>query len=357
MYAKAHAVTHSIAHRGGFDEGRGGAVFDIVVVGYLFLGGAGAGVCLVLGILGLLIPSDYLARTSLHPTPITFLRYDPTIHRRTEAAIPDSLRLLCAPGWAMGALFLMVGIVCLLVDLGRIDRVVNLLMMPQLSYVAVGAYALAACILLAAGLGLVFARIVHHCPLWLLRLMLGLTVLSALIVLLYTGMLLASMPAVPLWNVWALPVLFACSGLSCGIAILVCSARLTGVADRFPRVMQRLFTCGAVGIVVELVMLGVYLYLVPRAWPEGSATALAAAESLELLLTGDAGILFQIGYVVAGLILPLAALVVIRILSPRAEVSLAPFVLVTTGFIMVGGFIMRWCIVMAGVQPAFIGIL
>ena len=332
-------------------------MFDTVVVAYLFLGGAGAGLCFVLSILGLLIPSFYLAQTSLKPESLAFLRYDPTLRRRTDAAISNPLRRLFAPGWGVGALFLLVGIMCLLVDLGRIDRVVNLLMMPQLSYVSVGAYALAMCILLAAALGLVFARIVHHCPLWLLRVMLAVEGIAALVVLLYTGMLLASMPSVPLWNVWTLPVLFACSGLSCGIAILVCAARLSLAADVFPRVMQRLFVGGALAIVVELVMLGVYLNQVPNAWPEGSGTALAAATSLEMLLSGDLGMLFQLGYVVCGLILPLIALVVLRILSPRSDLSLVSFVLVTTAFIMVGGFIMRWCIVMAGVQPTFIGLV
>ena len=332
-------------------------MFDTVVVAYLFLGGAGAGVCFVLSILGLLIPSSYLAQISLKPESLAFLRYDPTLRRRTDAAISNPLRRLFAPGWAVGALFLLVGIMCLLVDLGRIDRVVNLLMMPQLSYVSVGAYALAVCILLAAALGLVFARIVHHCPLWLLRTMLAVEGISALIVLVYTGMLLASMPSVPLWNVWTLPVLFACSGLSCGIAILVAAARLSLAADVFPRVMQRLFVGGALAIVVELVMLAVYLNQVPNAWPEGSGTALAAASSMEMLLTGGPGMLFQLGYVVCGLILPLIALVVLRILSPRSDLSLVPFVLVTTAFIMVGGFIMRWCIVMAGIQPTFIGLV
>ena len=121
-------------------------MFDTVVVAYLFLGGAGAGLCFVLSILGLLIPSFYLAQTSLKPESLAFLRYDPTLRRRTDAAISNPLRRLFAPGWGVGALFLLVGIMCLLVDLGRIDRVVNLLMMPQLSYVSVGAYALAMCI-------------------------------------------------------------------------------------------------------------------------------------------------------------------------------------------------------------------
>ena len=80
-------------------EGRGVAVFDTVVVAYLFLGGAGAGICFVLSILGLLIPARYLVQTTFHPTPFPFLRYDATVYRRDEAAISDSLRLLCAPGW------------------------------------------------------------------------------------------------------------------------------------------------------------------------------------------------------------------------------------------------------------------
>ena len=330
------------------DEGR--EVFTAPAICYLFLGGAGAGVCLVLAVLGLAVPRSELAAASLSAL-YTPLRYDERLRVRTRAAIPDSLRKLISPGYALSEVLLILGVMCLLADLGRPDRVERLLFTPRLAYLTVGAYALVACMMLVAVLGLVFARVVHRCPLGLLRGMQIASIPVALAVMLYTGLLLSTMPSVPLWNTWCVPILFVCSGVSCGVAFLVALSRLTTVATHFPRAMRLLLVWGAVLMAVELAVLAGYLALVPKVWPPDTATGVAAAQSLEALLTGEAGLLFQVGYVICGLVIPFVMACVLAYALPRVDVSLTPFMLLTAAFVVVGGFIMRWCVVMAGMQP------
>ena len=108
-----------------------------LVVCYLFLGGTGAGLCLVLSVLGLLVPRSCLS------TP-------PGVHLHPSAAY----RKLLGSGLVAAFVLLALGIVCLVADLGNAERMILLLVHPTASYLAVGSWALAACLALAAALGL-----------------------------------------------------------------------------------------------------------------------------------------------------------------------------------------------------------
>ncbi len=111
-------------------------------------------------------------------------------------------------------------------DLGRADRLL-LLLQPKLTYLSVGAYALAALRdrLLASRLcyGGGFIRFAR---LWAFRLVGCAQLISAFAVMVvYTGLLLWDVRAVPLWSTPWLPALFALSALSWGSR---CSWRATG---------------------------------------------------------------------------------------------------------------------------------
>ena len=93
-------------------------------------------------------------------------------------------------------------------------------MHPTASYLAVGSWALAACLALAAALGLAWLGV----GVWnvaLVRVVHVVAGLASLVVMVYTGLLLQSLGAVPLWATPWLPALFAASSLSCGAAVIV----------------------------------------------------------------------------------------------------------------------------------------
>ena len=106
------------------------------MVCYLFLGGTGAGLCLVLSVLGLLVPRSCLSTL-------------PGVHLHPSAAY----RKLLGSGFVAAFVLLALGIVCLVADLGNAERMILLLVHPTASYLAVGSWALAACLALAAAPG------------------------------------------------------------------------------------------------------------------------------------------------------------------------------------------------------------
>ncbi len=208
------------------------------------------------------------------------------------------------------------GIVCLLADLGNAERVILLLLHPTASYLAVGSWALAACLALAAALGFAWLGI----GTWnvaLVRILQVTTALVAAVVMVYTGLLLQSLGAVPLWSTPWLPALFAASSLSCGIACALALAQLTGVASAFDAVLGRLAAVDAAVIVIEAIVVAVFVYAASLAVavfvyaaslagaPLSNGTELAAAQSVRELVAGANAQLFWGGFVALGLAVPL----------------------------------------------------
>ncbi len=310
-------------------------MFGELVVGYLFLGGTGAGGCLVCAVLGLLSDRDALA-------PVLAARFRTTAGRRWSR--------LFAPALALSVGCLAVGMVCLGADLGRPDRLLLLMAAPSPTYISFGAWALVVCLGLGGLLAAVWHGLLAVSP---ARLMLleALTALAALATAAYTGLLLASMPAVPLWCTPLLPVLFTISAASCGAALVMASAYLTGATADFGAVLARLALADAALIALEAVaaagvILSVWLAAggapadlaatlasaLSAASPAGSlapapvapppatldaltasvpaaaatATDAAALASAAALVAGPGAWLFWSGFVLVGLVVPLA---------------------------------------------------
>ncbi len=99
-------------------KGRGGSMLGPLIVCYLFLGGTGAGACLVLAALGLLAPGELVA--------VRGAGGDGAGRRPAGAHAvlrpPAAYRRLLAPGYRAAPVALALGMVCLLADVGRADR-------------------------------------------------------------------------------------------------------------------------------------------------------------------------------------------------------------------------------------------
>ena len=280
-----------------------------LVVCYLFLGGTGAGLCLVLSVLGLLVPRSCLS------TP-------PGVHLHPSAAY----RKLLGSGLVAAFVLLALGIVCLVADLGNAERMILLLVHPTASY-------------LAAWLGVgvwnvALVRVVHV-----------VAGLASLVVMVYTGLLLQSLGAVPLWATPWLPALFAASSLSCGIACALALAQITGAASAFGAVLGRLAAVDAAVIVVEA---AIFVYAASQAGaPLSNGTELAAAQSVRELVAGRNAQLFWGCFVVLGLAVPFALDIVLAL----RRRPLPGVVLFASACVLVGGFVMRFCVVAAGAHP------
>ena len=301
-----------------------------LVVCYLFLGGTGAGLCLVLSVLGLLVPRSCLSTL-------------PGVHLHPSAAY----RKLLGSGFVAAFVLLALGIVCLVADLGNAERMILLLVHPTASYLAVGSWALAACLALAAALGLAWLGV----GVWnvaLVRVVHVVAGLASLVVMVYTGLLLQSLGAVPLWATPWLPALFAASSLSCGIACALALAQITGSASAFGAMLGRLAAIDAAVIVVEAAIVAVFVCAASQAGaPLSNGTELAAAQSVRELVAGRNAQLFWGCFAVLGLAVPFALDVVLAL----RRRPLPGVVLFASACVLAGGFVMRFCVVAAGAHP------
>jgi formate-dependent nitrite reductase membrane component NrfD len=177
----------------------------------------------------------------------------------------------------------------------------------------------------------------------------------------YTGVLLNTMVARPLWNTSVLPVLFLVSGLSAAAATLHLAAKMFGqrpaprgmVAGAFAalgqplgphtparRTAESLQRADVALLAFELVL--IFLLLVGLA----TSTASHAAAS-GLLFSGRYAVLFWGGVVVVGIAVPLA--LQLLELTHRIRHTVVPALLV-----LAGGFALRWVLVNAGQASAIV---
>lgn len=299
-------------------------MFGELVVCYLFLGGAGAGACLVLSIMGVLVPRDLFLK-SFERSIIASWEY----------------RKLFGFGFAFALVAFVAGILCLFADLGRADRVLLLLSSPRAVHITIGAYALIFCVLGATLQALIWTRMMQGVNVFFLRLLCVLTAVLSLIVMAYTGLLLQSLRSVPLWhNIW-LPMLFILSSLSCGMGLVMGASLLAGLGSVFGSVLRRVAFFD--GLVIALEGLSAVAFLLTTF---SSASETAFLSGKELALGSNAG-LFWAGFVLLGLVVPLALdyqLYSRQPIRPSLGVTSAACVLA-------GGFMMRYCLIQAGVHP------
>ena len=297
-------------------------------VWYLFLGGSGAGLLLVVGVTMLFVPSR--DRMISHGIAGDVHGVD---------GIYRCLARLFVPACAIVA-------VLLALDLGATDRAVLLFFSPRLTFISAGAWLLSAAVLVDVALLASWAgsrsRQRRHG-----RVLPAAAVLLGLAVATYTGLLLQSLSAVPLWETPLLPCLFVLSSLSCGVALMIVVVKLSGVGDRFEAVARRWERVDVVVLLAEVACVAGFLAMqIARARSGDSGTLLALGTSLQALLAGADAWAFWGVFGCVGLAAPLAMALASICLKPS---PLIPFAQAACA--LAGAFAMRWSITAAGMHP------
>ena len=228
---------------------------------------------------------------------------------RTLRACPDDLlalpRDLLSRAWVLCVVFLVLGTACIAIDLGRFDNVLVLLTSPRPVPLAVGAYALA------------FSLAIGCANAWLL----------------------ASMVSVMAWHSALVPVIFSLSSLSCGLALILLAAAFT--ESRRPQVRPFSWLLSADGAIIACEALSLAAFVVLLGFDERSVMAQQA------LMRGDLAIAFWCGVVGVGLALPWFLERVVTYSSHHFQM------IWIAAAILVGGFLVRWCVVLlAAYDPA-----
>ena len=177
----------------------------------------------------------------------------------------------------------------------------------------------------------------------------------------YTGILLNTMVARPLWNTTILGPLFLVSGLSAGAAMVHLATRIFPgrpapqglVGGAFAAMVQPLGpqppekrTVDAL-IRADLAFLAVELVLIVLLVIGLVSSSAVHAEAANLILGGPYTTIFWLGVVAVGILLPLALQALE--LGHRIPHTVVPAVLV-----LAGGFALRWVMVNAGQASSFI---
>ncbi len=150
---------------------------------------------------------------------------------------------------------------------------------------------------------------------------------SAIILGVYTGILLSAFNARPLWNTSILGPLFLASSLSTGAAVIMLMARTHAERLLFSR--------------IDLVMIGIELFLIIHMFMGFQASTQVQIDAARLFLGGPYTGIFWIFVVGLGLALP-AFLETLELRGYRIPVY------VTSGLVLLGGIFLRFIIVYAG---------
>lgn len=286
-----------------------------LIIAYLFLGGAGAGMILVLSIMSFLSPvRDIAVEGSGRMRPLG-------VYTR-----------LYGLGYCVSGVICVISALCLVFDMARPDAILGLILNPNPSVVSIGAYSLGLCILFSAILAVIWLS--QRGPsIVLCRIVAVGAIISALIVMAYTGLLLGIIPHIVFWQSPLIVALFILSSLSCGIALVVLAMTVFRLIMPFWHVSRGLLIIDGVLVVLELIALMIFVISSSRTAPL----------SVEVLLAGELSILFWAGLVIAGLIIPLVLEVMLHVND--AATALHPCV--PSLFVLVGGCCLRICIVLA----------
>lgn len=287
-------------------------MFDYFVISYLFLGGLSAGATIMLSVLCTRVP------TSVRASSV----------RSDSSGYYSRLFGFGFGGAAVTGLF---GAFLLIVDMHRPQALLTMLYSPALTIVSIGAYSLGLMIVFVTVLSLLWGGVVHVVsPLeWPIRLI---AVCCALVVISYTALLLKAIGRVPLFQSPFILVLFTLSSFSTGTGLVLLSASLSGVFDVFNSAMKWLMDIDIVVLTLEIITLAGFIV----------HTFEIAPASVAMLVSGDYRVQFWFGLVSVGLVFPLILEVTSRFML---DIRYNPSLIAIT--LMIGGFLLRWCIVMA----------
>lgn len=307
-------------------------MFGELVIAYLFLGGMGAGSLAISSLGTLLVPRDEVAvrRSTINGRAT-----------RTVLYVPAPYQKLFGPALAVSFITLAIGSIALSVDLGQTNRAELLFLLPQPTFMTLGAYSLALALALCALLAAAWALPHLHLRYWVVRTLAVLAVADGVVVMLYTGLLLSDMQAIPLWNTPWLPPLFVASALSCGSALMLGTSVFTGAIGLFESSIRRLMKLDIVLLVVEAVLAACFI---AASWKAPFAVAAVGSASL---LHGELAPVFLAGFVGCGIGIPVLAEG--YELAARGHYQVASLIASTAVF--VGGIALRYSIVMAGIRP------
>lgn len=167
----------------------------------------------------------------------------------------------------------------------------------------------------------------------------------------YTGVLLGAMPARPLWNSPILAFLFLISSISTGIAILMLTTSL--IKPKLSEEGKKQFNeCNYILSSTDTLLIGVELMVIFLFIMYAHMTIGSVREAIGVIeFGGSMATTFWLWVVLVGLILPALIelyLIMPRLLHKKAFVTHGSLDIIIPITVLIGGFMLRYVIVVAG---------
>ena len=244
---------------------------------------------------------------------------------------------------------------------GNYFRFINLFLTINMSPMSIGSWVLALFILVSLGYAYTFiAKQAHpgderHT----LRKMLAWAMVPLGVgVALYTGILLGAMPARPFWNSPILAMLFLISSLSTGVAAILLARSLFGqknLSDEQALEQSNSYLLSSSDmLLIGLEIVVIFLFIMYAHLTIGNVEAAVA-----VIMGGELTTLFWLGFVVLGLLLPAAIelkYVIPTLLYQKAYAIPRVMEVVICALVILGGFMLRYIVVIAGQITGPVGI-
>ena len=283
-------------------------VWDAVIACYLFLAGMGAGAFALAALAGLMKPE---------------------------------LKKIRRVGYIIAPIAVAVGCLLLMVDAkgGLFNPLRFFFIVSNLQSVMSWGVIILCLFIVVSGIALVLNLMKKETPKAIDIIGLVLAVCTAA----YTGVLLGAAPGFPLWNIVVMPLLFIVSATSSGFASVLLVAHATGSEE--PAALPFLKKMAYILPALEAVLV-VVLFVVAM-MTQGSG-AEAAVASVMNMVAGSYAPVFWVGFVVVGLVAPVA----LEVLNARKASSAKGLAVAAEACVLVGAFLLRFLVIMAAV-PIF----
>lgn len=256
-------------------------------------------------------------------------------------------------GALIGPLPVIIGTALIIFELGAPLRVLNLFKLVNLSPMSIGSWFLAVFIVVSLVYAATFLTPQRFG--WARALQLGLAWICVPLgigVAIYTGVLLGAMPARPFWNSPIIAFLFLLSALSAGTACVALSMALFRAPQAKPANGQELQNSTYLLTSADAVLLAGELAIIFLFIMFAHLTIGSTKQAIQVILPGgELSLPFWGLVVVLGVVIPFAVEIVLiapRLLYRRDFHSYRPIEIALPIAVLIGGFTLRYVIVVAG---------
>ncbi len=175
----------------------------------------------------------------------------------------------------------------------------------------------------------------------------------------YTGILLGAMPARPFWNSPILALLFMLSSISTGVALILL-ARGILYRTRSPETERARQESDYLLTATDVMLIGFELMVIFLFIMYAQLTIGGVKEAVAVILPGgDLAVLFWVGVVLVGLLIPALIelyYVVPKLVYHRGFDSPRIVDIAVSGAVLLGGFLLRYVVLVAGQVTGPIGL-